>query len=59
MIHYAVMNVCCSFIPACTMEWCYSDEEYTTNEEEVTCEGCLRFLKELDEIQEGEECNLV
>lgn len=61
MIHYAVMNVCCSFIPACTLDWDYSDAERTTNEEEVTCEKCLQFLKEADEIniEEDLECNSI
>lgn len=59
MMHYALMNVCCSFVPACTLDWEYSDVPYTTVEEEATCEGCLLFLKEANEIQEDEECNSV
>lgn len=50
MTHYAIMNVCCSFFSACTLDWEYGDEEATTDETEVTCEDCLKFLKEANEI---------
>lgn len=63
VVHYAIMNVCCSFIPACTLDWCYDMEtEYTALEEEVTCEECLRFLKEsseIEEIPEEEVCSSI
>lgn len=50
-VHYRIFGACISFIPACTLDWCYNSDlfgaERTENEKNVTCKKCLEWLHDL------------
>lgn len=59
MVHYAVMRVCQSFIPACTYEWSYDcglfGADYTEDRSKVTCGPCLKEMAIQDEYNKQKE----
>jgi len=54
-VHYSLMSVCISYVPACKLEWSYDCDlfgtEYTETPLEVTCPDCLNWIRK----QENEE----
>ena len=50
-VHYSFMNWCCSFMPACSSEGTVviggDFQEFTDDEVDVTCEECIKALKEI------------
>jgi hypothetical protein len=60
VVHYRLFGACVSFVPACTLEWCYDSKPSlwqaprTDELSEVTCKECLAWLEECERDFERE-----
>jgi hypothetical protein len=57
--HLKLFGTCCSFVSACTQDWCYNSglwqARWTEVEEEVTCARCKKFIKECADMVLAEQ----